>query len=253
MCYRPGEADGGTQDANRADAVFGDTASAIIIIRMKPLIQSRALPKAFTLIELLVVIGIIAILAGLLLPAIGKVKAGSAASKATSNLRQLAMAEIMYAGEHNQCYTRGYSPTDPTPATWQSLIFPYLRGGSSAAGMRQDANSVFNVPDATLQGSGQTSIAINEYLGSTQAGKYWNYQVNLVPRLASLILLGEIEVKNNDYLQPPDISIGGAKPGFRRQNNTKALMAFCDGHVDALDAASLASTLPKATNPWFWW
>ena len=65
---------------------------------------ARGHGDAFTLIELLVVIAVIAILASLLLPALGKSKTKAQGLKCLSNMRQLQLALQLYADDHHSTY-----------------------------------------------------------------------------------------------------------------------------------------------------
>lgn len=64
--------------------------------------------RAFSLVELLVVLAIIALLAGLLIPALGKAKYKAAQANEASTARQLMIAWHLYAGDHNDAVLPGY-------------------------------------------------------------------------------------------------------------------------------------------------
>ena len=104
--------------------------------------------KAFTLIELLVVVTIIAILAAMLLPALGKAKGKARSAFCMNNLHQIGIGVDLYADDYNawyvpQLYDGSTTMTDPAmsfmksmPAggvsggynCWLWLLYPYHKG-----------------------------------------------------------------------------------------------------------------------------
>jgi len=95
----------------------------------------RTQRKAFTIIELLVVVSIIAVLIGILLPAIGNARDQAKMTASTANLRNLATAHAAYAAEWND---RQLTVIDDNISTWgreNQAFVNYQAGhvGASAA------------------------------------------------------------------------------------------------------------------------
>ncbi len=79
--------------------------------------------QGFTLVEMLVVMGIIAILASMLMPALARAKAKGNQIKCLNHVRQLTLSLTMYASDHEG----QYPPRRMQPDAWPQRLKPYYR------------------------------------------------------------------------------------------------------------------------------
>jgi prepilin-type N-terminal cleavage/methylation domain-containing protein/prepilin-type processing-associated H-X9-DG protein len=166
--------------------------------------------EAFTLIELLVVIAIIAILAGMLLPSLGRAKDAAKRISCVNQLHQIGLASTMYASDN-----KGDFPERNTGPRWPERWYPYYKtvkalvcagdlgpgGKNSPASAETRTNLVADSAPRSYILNGWNDVLADQMGGSFDINGIVNKTVNeaVFREPADTVILGEKRYTSGHY------------------------------------------------------
>ncbi|EIP99246.1 prepilin-type N-terminal cleavage/methylation domain-containing protein [Opitutaceae bacterium TAV1] len=199
--------------------------------------------SAFTLIELLTVIAIIGILAAILIPTVSKVRKSARLGKATSNIRQLQVGNILLATENRGQYVAPMLAN----GTWWYQQTSYNRclnfqgAKDDAARLNPVYRSTVADPPAGWPDFGYNRTGLSE--AELATGYNQSRILNPSRRIAFMdALFTLIRIEDKDLYAGVEKRKNGLsfEPAYRHDG--KALVAFWDAHVRLVPRAEAIAT-----------
>lgn len=193
--------------------------------------------RAFTLIELLVVMAIIALLAGMLLPALSRGKESARATQCLNQMRQIGMAVRLYAEDHGDEFPRSqHSAFANGQLPWERSLAPFL--SSTTILWTNLMEGVYHCPSDRRPAPWSFSYGLNvyfelgpndDYVGKPQT---WRRTVQ-VPRPSVTILFAENN-STTDHIMPNFwVSPADTADVAKRRHGRRSNYIFADGHAEA--------------------